>query len=86
MIKFNCGECRQSLHVKDEAAGKKVKCPKCGAICTIPAVQPSDPSRVPPAASAAAEAGQPTAPPQKMNQAVSKSTSLTCEKCGFPIP
>ena len=63
MIKFNCGKCDQRLHVKDEAAGKKVKCPKCGVVCAVPEVQPLDASESSPATSATSGTGQPTAEP-----------------------
>jgi hypothetical protein len=35
-IKFHCS-CGKTLVVKDEAAGKRVKCPACGQVCQIPA-------------------------------------------------
>lgn len=53
MIAFNCPGCGKSLSVKDECAGRKTKCPKCGAAlvvphppaqATAPAVQPAAPT------------------------------------------
>jgi hypothetical protein len=35
-INLNC-ECGKKLAVKDEMAGKKVKCPGCGSVLTVPA-------------------------------------------------
>jgi hypothetical protein len=35
MIVFGCS-CGKTLRTKDEAAGKKTKCPGCGAVLTIP--------------------------------------------------
>ena len=36
MIHFACPHCHQSLKVEDNAAGKKTKCPKCGAVIAVP--------------------------------------------------
>lgn len=36
-MKFSCSACGTSLKVRDELAGKAVKCPKCGARNTVPA-------------------------------------------------
>lgn len=36
MIKFDCSSCAQSYRVKDEYAGKRVKCKACGTVNTIP--------------------------------------------------
>ena len=36
-IRFSCPECRTAMRTTNPAhAGKKVKCPKCGTMCTIP--------------------------------------------------
>ncbi len=35
-ISFHCGECDCSIRVKDEAAGKSVRCPKCQAKLKVP--------------------------------------------------
>lgn len=37
MIEFKCSECGKQLRVKDEAAGKKGKCPQCGTVLLVPA-------------------------------------------------
>src|SRR5688572_26702389 len=37
MIKFNCGQCGQKIGVPDAHAGKRGKCPNCGAVVSIPA-------------------------------------------------
>ncbi len=36
MIKFNCGECGQKIGVKDEADGRKIRCPKCNHVNEVP--------------------------------------------------
>ena len=35
-IEFNCEGCQYHFKVPDSMAGKKGKCPKCGAITSIP--------------------------------------------------
>lgn len=41
MIEFKCSECGKQLRVKDDAAGKKGKCPQCGTVLLVPAKQES---------------------------------------------
>src|SRR5438270_9045389 len=36
MIPFQCAGCGKNLQVKDEVAGKKVKCPGCGRLVHAP--------------------------------------------------
>jgi DNA-directed RNA polymerase subunit RPC12/RpoP len=35
MISLQCGQCGAKLRAKDDAIGKKAKCPKCGAILSL---------------------------------------------------
>jgi hypothetical protein len=35
-IEFICSECNQNLRVPDSAQGKQARCPKCGAVLTVP--------------------------------------------------
>lgn len=37
MIDFRCSHCGNEMHVKDESAGLKGKCKKCGNTVTVPA-------------------------------------------------
>ncbi len=37
MIRFSCSNCGAAFKVKDEHAGKRVKCPKCATANTVPA-------------------------------------------------
>lgn len=39
-IKVSCDSCGKQLKVRDEAAGKRVKCPDCGSVVQIP--EPDD--------------------------------------------
>ncbi len=48
---FACPGCGKSLRVKEEAAGKKVKCPHCGQVAQTPAAErPEAAAETPPAA------------------------------------
>ncbi len=38
MISLSCGSCKKNLHVRDELAGKKVRCPQCKQPVAIPDV------------------------------------------------
>jgi phage FluMu protein Com len=58
MIDFECNQCGKRLKVKDEAAGKKGKCPQCGVLLEVPqtAAEPV----------AATSAAKPTAAPTEL--------------------
>src|SRR5260370_7598728 len=56
MLVFNCDECGAQLKLKDDVAGKKVRCPSCQAVVTAPPhsthegatpISPSPPARHP---------------------------------------
>src|SRR5206468_9602574 len=38
-ITFNC-DCGKTLRVKDELAGKRVRCPACNGVAAVPAAEP----------------------------------------------
>ncbi len=38
-IEFRCAKCDKKLKVKDELAGKKIKCPGCGSATAVPAAE-----------------------------------------------
>ena len=40
MIEFKCSRCGKQLKVKDEAAGKRGKCPQCGTVLQVPDASP----------------------------------------------
>ena len=55
MLEFACPACAMKLKVKDEQAGRRGKCPRCGAAATAPT----------PAAARAGLPDAPTIPPQE---------------------
>src|SRR5262245_29908811 len=61
-IALTCPSCSARLNAPDTAAGKRIKCPKCQAVCPVPPAAPAfevvedaAPARALPAAEAAAE-------------------------------
>ncbi len=64
MLVFPCAKCAKQLQTKQEMAGKKVKCPRCGQEVVVPAaVSVEDPGADrPPANSAPVRAGHSLAP------------------------
>jgi len=65
MIQLYCPQCGKQLKVKDEAAGKKGKCPTCGATILIPA---SDAGTLSDYTDAPMEAPPPKAPFDRKNR------------------
>ena len=78
MLTLSCSACQKKLSVKDDAAGKKVKCPACGQLLVVPKAVPAgivDGTEVPtippasdldvsdPASSQVETCDQPTNPP-----------------------
>ena len=81
-IKITCQECGKALRVADDYAGRRAKCPACGAVIPIPA---AGRARTRPAAHRAAS--PPTAAgeaPQKPRQA--QKRSLPAEMPPLPPP
>ena len=35
-IALTCSECERDMKVKDELAGRKIKCPECGSVLMVP--------------------------------------------------
>lgn len=46
-IAFRCGECKKRLKVKDEHAGRRIKCPECSARVEVPAASAEEPGDEP---------------------------------------
>jgi hypothetical protein len=56
VIQFRCPQCQSKLKVHTELAGRRGKCPKCGALLSVPSsaqiedtkLEPTEPERTPP--------------------------------------
>lgn len=82
MISFDCSACGAHITVKDEAAGKKVKCPKCGAVVqvprpTAPVLEKSGPPSIPAGRDFGALPSRPSPPAKRRNPP--SSQGHTCE-------
>ncbi len=59
MIQFQCPHCTKEIRAADEHIGKKIRCPKCREVLTVPgdtAVKPAAPSKPPPSKAAPSKA------------------------------
>lgn len=78
MIRVVCKGCGSQLNAKDELAGQKRKCPKCGNILVIPATpEPAAPS--PPVADSAAQASEVVAPPGLSSAGIPRAPATSVE-------
>ena len=63
-IEFRCTQCNRLLRTKEEAAGKKAKCPECGTILDVPSSSaPQEVTGAPPAETGAFPPGPGPASP-----------------------
>ena len=70
MIEFVCATCGKSLHVAEQFAGRRAKCPKCHTPVTIPGAPVDRPDAAPtPPADAASEPASEPAPEQPADPA-----------------
>ena len=67
-IRVKCDNCKKTLSVKDHLAGKKIKCPVCQTVVTVPAS--SAPKAPPSAAPVPKSAAAPKKPPATAKPAV----------------
>ena len=65
-IKVGCGKCNSSFAVRDDFAGKSVKCPKCKSPMQVPASTKTAPTAKPPAVAGKTAAGA-AGPSRKFN-------------------
>lgn len=64
-IEVVCSSCNRRLRVPDKAAGKRIKCPQCQAVVSVPAVGPSESSK--PARSKSSSSKSPSSKPAASN-------------------
>lgn len=46
-VSFKCSGCGKPMTAKEEHAGRRIKCGKCGTILTIPGAKPAQPAKIP---------------------------------------
>ena len=62
-IRFRCNKCGSKITVKDEMAGKGVKCPDHGGVITVPVPAEEDEEDTPPPNRSPAATTKKAAPP-----------------------
>jgi hypothetical protein len=78
-ISLSCPKCQKQFKAKDEWAGKRLKCPSCSTVITVPTVDGE--AMAPQPSAAAAEA--PTCP--KCKALMSSPGAVICIDCGFDL-
>ena len=79
---LNCPGCQTPLRVREDMAGKKIKCPRCGQVVTVPADEPVVLEEV----TEATGAEKITADPPASKGPRSKAATRPCPECGERIP
>ena len=92
MITFQCS-CGKKLRTKDDAAGKRVKCPACGKPVQVPGGQAAPRAKAPGAPRPPAPAPQRPEPasdfglqPHPEDEPEDKPTGSPCPHCHVPLP
>lgn len=81
-IEFNCQSCGRLMRTPDSAAGKKGKCPHCGAKMAIPLT--SDPQASTPSDSARSSSAGATGH-NAQGKADDDKIEFPCPKCSLPV-
>lgn len=79
-IKFSCTECAKTLRVPASSGGKRVKCPQCQSIQTVPAAK--SPAPTPAAGEDDLFGGLTVAPP---TTTAPQRATRPCPKCRLPV-
>jgi predicted RNA-binding Zn-ribbon protein involved in translation (DUF1610 family) len=74
---MNCPGCQAPLRVREDLAGKKIKCPRCGAVVTVPAEEVLTVEEV--------SAAEITAEPPPPRSRTKTAATRPCPECGEPI-
>jgi hypothetical protein len=93
-ILLRCQSCHKPLKVKEELAGKKVKCPSCGQSVPVPLPEVEAEAEPEPVVAEMEEAVTAAKPRGKPDRAAPKDESkptgpskwVPCPKCGTPDP
>ena len=80
-IEFACPSCQQMVKTADASAGRKGKCPHCGAVVQIPA--PADKPRR--AANLSPPASEPSPKRATAHAAPPGTIEFTCTACGRQV-
>ena len=88
-IPVQCGDCTKKLRVKDESAGRRIKCPDCGSPISVPAPGQARRKKAARREEAPAEPGELDF--AQLNALASRSESLgageviDCPECSEPV-
>ncbi len=86
MISFSCGECGATFKAKRSMAGRKGKCPRCGAALEVPQPESAeDDGLYALEALADPQRGGPAAAPQAATAAAPAAGGRRCPSCGQPL-
>lgn len=88
MIRLKCGSCGAVLRVSDDKAGKKGKCPKCGAVTVVPAASGSEQASAGLLAEVIGEDLKQMGPPQRRCPSCQEPVAAdaeTCPHCGVSL-
>lgn len=85
MIKFSCSKCQHRIGVKDTAAGRKLKCPRCGTILVVPQAESKDMPQGLLDSLASEEVKQPTIQPSQNDLYQIQEPTKECPYCGETI-
>jgi|GEM_PF-4322538 len=85
MIRIVCINCGQKLSAEDAAAGRRAKCPKCGAVLSIPSGAPFEPIEANSESAAPGTFGHPSGRDNVPSRS-SHSNTTRCPYCSEEIP
>lgn len=93
-IKAECGSCGKVLNVKDDAAGRRIKCPDCGKPINVPGGTRKKAARKKAARRRPEEEGEPDlsnldfgrlAALERRGESLGRGTVEECIECGEPV-
>jgi DNA-directed RNA polymerase subunit M/transcription elongation factor TFIIS len=83
-IKINCPSCEATFQVREQYAGKKMKCPKCSAVVTVPSAEPEEEDAIQ-TAPAARRTNVAAGDPELLNPEPETARTRACPECGKQI-
>jgi predicted Zn finger-like uncharacterized protein len=82
-IKVSCPSCEASFQVREQYAGKKMKCPKCSAVVTVPS--PESPEEAAIQSAPVVRRTKATEEPELLNPEPETARTRACPECGKKI-